>query len=68
MKTYTELLEKYKRPLDIALALGIVKESDDYQTKCKASSRVCMWRKQGIGKKWQAKLAELDKINLLPPG
>lgn len=59
---YTELIEKYKKPLNVALALGIVTMEDDYRKKCNASSRVCMWSKQGIGKKWQDKLAELDKV------
>ena len=62
MKTYNEVIEKYGRPLDVAIALGIVTMEDDYLKKCRASSRVCMWSKQSIPVKWQAKLAERDKI------
>ena len=59
---YTQLIEKYGRPLDVAIALGIVTIEDDYLKKCRASSRVCMWSKQSIPVKWQEKLDELDKI------
>ena len=62
MKTYKEVIEKYGRPLDVAIALGIVTYDDDYLKKCRASSRVCMWKTQGLPVKYQAKLAELDKI------
>ena len=62
MKTYKEIIEQYKRPLDVAIALGIVTQDSDYRDKCRASSRVCMWKSQNVPVKFQAKLAELDKI------
>ena len=61
MKTYKEIIEQYKRPLDVAIALGIVTAESDYRDKCRASSRVCMWAQQSVPVKWQEKLAELDK-------
>lgn len=62
MMTYTQLIEKYKKPLEVAYALGIVTKESTYKEKCNASSRVCMWRKQSISKKWLDKLSELDKV------
>lgn len=62
MMTYTEMIEKYKKPLNVAIALGIVTMEDTYKAKCNASARVCMWSKQSIPSKWAEKLAELDKI------
>lgn len=61
MKTFQEIIAKYGRPLDVAIALGIVTMQDDYIKRCRASSRVCMWKWQGIPLRWQEKLAELDK-------
>lgn len=59
---YTELMEKYKKPLNVAIALGIVTMEDTYRAKCNASARVCMWKKFTIPPKWAEKLAELDKV------
>lgn len=63
MKTYEEIIKQYGKPLNVALALGIVTPEDSYRAKCNASSRVCMWSKQAVPKRWQEKLAEIDQSN-----
>jgi len=60
MKTYEEIIARYGRPLDVALALKIVTPKSSYIKKQRASSRICMWAKQGCPEKWLKKLNKLD--------
>jgi len=62
MKTYKQVIEQYGSPLAVALALKIVTVKSSYIKKQRASSRVCMWAKQGLPIKWGNKLDKLDKV------
>jgi hypothetical protein len=58
--SYADIIARYGRPLDVALALKIVTTKSSYIKKQRASSRICMWRLQGCPHKWLKKLNELE--------
>ncbi|MFA5925199.1 MAG: hypothetical protein WC856_28655 [Methylococcaceae bacterium] len=65
MKTYEDIIARYGRPLDVALALKIVTPKSSYIKKQRASSRICMWRLQSVPAKWLKKLNELESKELM---
>lgn len=51
--TYEQLIDKFGSPMMVAKALGMVTDKTYPKNKRKITSRICMWKKQGIPRKVQ---------------